>query len=555
MLYPSMIGTPERKSHFILLLPAFLILACAQPGNSGATEGKGGASGGAGGKGGAGGTNSVGGSAGSSGSGGTSSAGGSKGSGGVNGSGGVASTGGGSGGTSSTGGTVGRGGTTGSGGTAGTSGSGGASGGAGGKGGAGGGAGASGGASGSGAAGGGSGGNTNAGGNGGDKTGGAGAGGSSGGGTTAAGGNTGTGGTAGAAGGAGGGMGGTAGAGGTAAGGSSATGYYGYLPVPSSTNAAKADAKTAWTTWKGKYYQECSNGSARIMKDGGNETVSEGIGYGMLMSVGNDDQSVFDKLWAYYKAHEDKNSLMNWKINACDSGYTGQYAATDGDEDAAMALIQADAKWGGYKTDATTLINAIKKYETAAGPPSNLLPGDAPGGWAAGTVNPSYFAPGYWHVWATYMNDPFWNTLATDAYTALAAYQKLSISGSTGALVPNWGMISGTATDANYGYDACRTPWRVTVDYVWFQTAAAKTFLQNVSTYVDSKNGVANVPFDKNTAFVGAFALSGMAVSQAKADQYLNDWMSATLDDAAYFQGALRGLYLLVANQKFPKGN
>jgi hypothetical protein len=46
-----------------------------------------------------------------------------------------------------------------------------------------------------------------------------------------------------------------------------------------------------------------------------------------------------------------------------------------------------------------------------------------------------------------------------------------------------------------------------------------------------------------------------MAVSQAKADQYLNDWLSATVDDTPYFQGALKGVYLLLANQKFPKGN
>jgi endo-1,4-beta-D-glucanase Y len=409
---------------------------------------------------------------------------------------------------------------------------------------------------------GGAGGTSSSGGNSGSKTGGAsggiggaaggtsgGAGGNAGGvsggtsGTVSTGGSTGMGGAAGAAGGSGGGT-----------GGGSAANYYGYLPVPNSQNTANANPKTWWTTWKGKYYQDCTNGTGRIASNG-NETVSEGIGYGMLMAVGSDDQTTFDKLWAYYKAHEDKNGLMNWKINACDSGYIGQYAATDADEDAAMALVQADAKWGGYKTDATALIVAIKNFETAAGPPSNLLPGDAPGGWSAGTVNPSYFALGYWHVWATYVGDTFWNTLATDAYTALAAYQTLSISGSTGALVPNWGTISGTATDANYGYDACRTPWRVATDYVWFETAAAKTFLQNVSIYVDSKNGVANVPFDKNSAFIGAFALSGMAVSQAKADQYLNDWLSATVDDTPYFQGALKGVYLLLANQNFPRGN
>ena len=368
------------------------------------------------------------------------------------------------------------------------------------------------------------------------------------GGSATVGGSSGTGGTA-AAGGV------SSAAGGSAGGGTSGTYYYGYLPVANSTNAS-IDSPSSWyTQYMKKFYVACSDGTGRIAKDGSTTTVSEGIGYGMLLAVGNDDHTTFDALWGYYKGHLDINGLMNWSVTDCGAvtpGSHDNFAAADGDEDTAMALVQADAKWSGYKTDASNLINLIKKYETSAGPPSYLLPGDAKNGWSAGTVDPSYFAPGYWHVWATYVNDSFWNQLATDAYTALAAYQKLTISNSTG-LVPNWGTIQGQATDANYGYDACRTPWRVTTDYLWFQTAAAQTFLQGISAYVDGKNGIASVPFDKNSAFLGAFALSGMAVSQAKADTYLNAWLSTQMDDLEYFQGALRGLYLLVANHQFPK--
>jgi hypothetical protein len=92
------------------------------------------------------------------------------------------------------------------------------------------------------------------------------------------------------------------------------------------------------------------------------------------------------------------------------------------------------------------------------------------------------------------------------------------------------------------------------VDYAWFGTAAAQTFLQNVSSYVDGKGGIGSLSFDKNSAFLGPFALSGTAVSQAKADAYLNAWLSTTMDDTPYFQGSLRGLCLLLANHSFPKG-
>ena len=346
--------------------------------------------------------------------------------------------------------------------------------------------------------------------------------------------------------------------GGTTGGGGSSSSYFGFQPVPNSQNTANFNPATWYTTWKGKFYVDCGGGQARIANGkGSNNTVSEGMGYGMLLAVGNADKTAFDALWAYYKGRVDSNGLMNWSIDGCTSGNNNAYAATDADEDVAMALVQADAKWGGYKTDATNLINLIKKYETAPGPPSYLRPGDAAnnGGKGDGIVNPSYFAIGYWHVWATYLGDTFWNQLATDAYTMLAAYQKLTISGSTGALVPDWGNSQGqNPYGSSYYYDACRTPWRVAVDYAWFGTAAAQTFLQNVSSYVDGKGGIGSLSFDKNSAFLGPFALSGTAVSQAKADAYLNAWLSTTMDDTPYFQGSLRGLCLLLANHSFPKG-
>jgi hypothetical protein len=98
------------------------------------------------------------------------------------------------------------------------------------------------------------------------------------------------------------------------------------------------------------------------------------------------------------------------------------------------------------------------------------------------------------------------------------------------------------------------------VDYAWFGNTEAQTFLRNVSTFVDSKGGLATYATvlgpagAGNSAFLGPFALSGMAVSQAKADTYLNAWLSANMDDTPYFQGTLRGIFLLLANHNFPRG-
>ena len=122
-------------------------------------------------------------------------------------------------------------------------------------------------------------------------------------------------------------------------------------------------------------------------------------------------------------------------------------------------------------------------------------------------------------------------------------------------LVPEWGFSDGSVEASTYDYNACRTPWRIAMDYMWYCTPEAKTVLQKFSTFVDGKGGVTKTGYANNSAFVGAFADSGIAVSQAKIDAYVKDWLAATsMDDTPYFQGTLRRLYLLVAGGQLLSG-
>jgi hypothetical protein len=172
-----------------------------------------------------------------------------------------------------------------------------------------------------------------------------------------------------------------------------------------------------------------------------------------------------------------------------------------------------------------------------------------------GKVNPSYFSPGHYRAFAMLDtgNADFWLKLAADSYKLLAQYQD-----KMNGLVPEWGYYDGR-TEGDYGYNACRTPWRIAMDYMWYCTPEAKTFLQNVSSFVDGKGGVANTGYPAgesttNSAFLGAFVDSGIAVSQAKIDSYVKDWMDAKLADTPYFQATLRRLYLMVAGGKMQSG-
>lgn len=307
--------------------------------------------------------------------------------------------------------------------------------------------------------------------------------------------------------------------------------------------------------WKSAYVKDCSSTLSRVQAGGSapgsesSETFSEGIGYGMLLAVSFNDRKTFDNLWAYYKAARNTHGLMNWKMNACTGNYYDANGASDGDLDTAMALVKGDRLWGGYTTDANALIDAIHEFETMPCSGQTLLrPGDAWGlECTTGSLNPSYFSPAYYRAFAIYQPSQasFWTKFADDSIKLLRTYQE-STDGH--ALMGEWSSAT-QLSDKSYGYNACRTPWRVAMDYVWWGTSDAKTYLTNVSAYVDSKGGIAGVPFDKNSAFLGPFALSGIATD--KCDTYYQAWMAGAQYDDRYFQGTLRVLAMLVMAGKF----
>jgi hypothetical protein len=88
-----------------------------------------------------------------------------------------------------------------------------------------------------------------------------------------------------------------------------------------------------YTQWKGWYVTESGAGDPnttdsikyyRVKRDkaSSNDTVSEGIGYGMLLAVYFNDRETFDGLYRYCKLHfvnpadPNKYSVMHWKVRA-----------------------------------------------------------------------------------------------------------------------------------------------------------------------------------------------------------------------------------------------
>jgi len=230
-------------------------------------------------------------------------------------------------------------------------------------------------------------------------------------------------------------------------------------------SAQNTQVSAAYTRWKSTFVTATGAGSGLRVNRGApdnNDTVSEGIAYGMLFAVYLADKPTFDGLWTYAKAHFNNHGLMNWKINADGNvAGDGQNGATDADEDMAWALLMADKQWGGaYLMGATTLIDSIYANEVEGGS-FVLKPGDAFGG--SSVMNPSYLAPSYYREFAKVTGQAGWLSVVEKSYAILSA-----AANPTTGLVPDWCTSSGAPASghsANYSYDACRTPYRIALDY------------------------------------------------------------------------------------------
>ena len=336
------------------------------------------------------------------------------------------------------------------------------------------------------------------------------------------------------------------------------------------------DAKDNYDTWKFNFVEYCNNGRYRV-KFNSSQTVSEGIAYGMLLSVYSADKALFDGLWLYYKDNVNSNGVMNWLINGC-SGTAGQNGATDAELDAAFALIVADYQWGStgtinYKNDAKTLITVIKTHEIEANT-FVLKPGDAFGG--SSITNPSYFSPAYYRAFGVFTNDTvFWNAVASKAYDIIN--NNLTVNNAVGGLVSDWCEASGNYSaeaqskgyanaGKTYSYDAARTPWRIAVDYLWYGTTEAKTYCKKSSDFVRvNLGGSANIKSGynqngtvteqwHNAPFVGAFACAAMAgENQLHLNDSYNDLKNIN-EPGNYFNHTLKTLYsfLLTGNFYLP---
>jgi endo-1,4-beta-D-glucanase Y len=249
------------------------------------------------------------------------------------------------------------------------------------------------------------------------------------------------------------------------------------LRLTLSPAAANAAVSNAWLAWKTNYLQPSVKvaGDYKVNFDRHGTTVSEAMGYGMVLAVymaGADPaaRQIFDGLNHFRKRFpSDINpALMCWKIPPSEKPVKDD-CATDGDLDMAFALVLASQQWSDpeYLTEATNYLNAIAA--SLVRPDFSLRLGD----WndAAGQTRPSDFMPVNFRAFYRATGDGLWTNVENRCYAILEQLQT-NAAPHTG-LVPDFAVVSGGLWkparprflegphDGQYYYNSCRVPWRI----------------------------------------------------------------------------------------------
>ena len=344
--------------------------------------------------------------------------------------------------------------------------------------------------------------------------------------------------------------------------------------------------------WKAKYLRPAAKGQLYVFCNAEKSfpaptlSVSEGHGYGMLAAVlmaGADPgaHADFDALLRYFQAHPALHyaSLMAWQQRAKGQSDEDRESATDGDLDIALALLMADAQWGGgeidYRAAALKTLAAIRAAE--CDPQRHTL---TLGSWVDdgnrcwGGLRPSDFMPAHFKTFAAASGDPGWTQIA-DATYRLMGEMTARFSPATG-LAPDFIVCKAGVYrpaprdflegphDGAYFYNACRMPWRIGTDALLSGDPRARALLQPLNAWIQRAAGgdpgkinagyrLDGVPLkaDRSAAFNGPLLVAAMIGGP---DQQA--WLNALWSDLAdrplaaddYFGNTVKLLTLIVAS-------
>jgi endo-1,4-beta-D-glucanase Y len=239
-------------------------------------------------------------------------------------------------------------------------------------------------------------------------------------------------------------------------------------PTSPDTADTESRAESAAARFLDRYV---SDDGRVVRRDQGDDTVSEGQAYALLLAAAIGDRERFDLVWSWTAANLQRpDALLAW--HWADGRVVDPEPAADADLDAARALLLAGERCGdrAYRDEAVRIGAGILTLETVGTDDGRVL---VAGPWARVppvTINPSYVAPRAYSELFAASGDQLW---ASVARTGRDHVRTLTLQG----LPPDWARLDPVAgvrgapppgddapETAQFGLDAARVPVRFAED-------------------------------------------------------------------------------------------
>jgi oligosaccharide reducing-end xylanase len=342
------------------------------------------------------------------------------------------------------------------------------------------------------------------------------------------------------------------------------------------------------------YAGKNANGPLAYLTDWNNHDVrTEGMSYGMMISVQLNKKKEFDALWNWAKTymyisdpHHPSYGYFSWSCKT-DGTPNEETPAPDGEEYFVMSLYFAAARWGNgvgiydYKSEADALLTTMRHRAIISGPtkfgPRTVgnevdeqykMIRFVPGLPRNDFTDPSYHLPAFYELWARWgpvADREFW----AEAAAASRAFFVATTDPTTG-LAPNYANFDGTPhaarspQSAEFSYDAWRTASNWSVDWSWWHKAPQEQQLSDRIQSFFAAQGIATYggvftldgkPLDAThyTGLVATNAVASLAATSPAAKDFVAALWSAPIPSGQkrYYDGMLYLLSLLHCSGRF----
>ncbi|MFC4070263.1 glycosyl hydrolase family 8 [Actinoplanes subglobosus] len=344
--------------------------------------------------------------------------------------------------------------------------------------------------------------------------------------------------------------------------------------------------------WKAAFVRPgCGAGTLRVHSpDAAYPSIAEAQGYGLVIaaSMARLDplaRELFDGVLGFVLEHPSRldGDLMAAELDDRCTEQAGGDSATDGDMDIAYALLLADRIWGStgrydYRELALRRIRAIGRSNVNADSGLMLL-----GDWSAtgtrlhGTSRTSDWNPQYFRAFQAATGDPAWAGIGQAHRAAVDRLQREHsprtgllpdfVRGAGDRVEPVTGQVLETPHDGDYGYNACRTPWRLGIDALLsgdtVSTTAARRMTRWFRTTTGDDPGRVGSGYTldgtayrtgADNAFWAPLAVSAMADPSAQPwlDALWRRMATSSVDPAHYFGDTLQLQVMIVVSGNYP---